>query len=116
MVSSGVETLYDYDVNDRLLMAGTVSFAYDAAGNTTQMVDGATTFTYDYNYENRLASVSDGAATTYFTDDADGNLVGVDNGAEQLAYLVDELNHTGYSQVLAERDAGGNLRSLHLRP
>src|SRR5690606_35157732 len=103
-VDGGVETIYAYDANDRLLSAGSLSFAYDANGNTLSLGDGVTTLTYGWDAENRLASVSDGATTTTYTYDADGNRVAQSSAGEEIAYLVDSLNRTGYAQVLEERD------------
>lgn len=80
-----------YDANDRLL-----SDSYDANGNTTS-ADGRT---YVYDFENRVKSANDGAVR--ITYDGDGNLAAKTVGGVTTRYLVDDLNPTGYSQVVEE--------------
>jgi RHS repeat-associated protein len=78
---------FGYDADDRLSTE-----QYDNNGNT--IVSGARTFAYDF--ENRLKSMNNGAVTMLY--DADGNRV----GKNTTRYLVDELNPTGYAQVVEE--------------
>ena len=80
-----------YDANDRLL-----SDAYDANGNT-RSADGRT---YVYDFENRIKSANNGAVR--ITYDGDGNLAAKTVGGVTTTYLVDDLNPTGYSQVVEE--------------
>jgi RHS repeat-associated protein len=85
---AGIPTgTFGYDADDRLSTE-----QYDNNGNTT--VSGARTFAYDF--ENRLKSMNNGAVTMLY--DADGNRV----GKNTTRYLVDELNPTGYAQVVEE--------------
>ena len=78
---------FGYDADDRLSTE-----QYDNNGNT--VVSGNRTFTYDF--ENRLKSMNGTAVTLLY--DADGNRV----GKNATRYLVDELNPTGYAQVVEE--------------
>jgi RHS repeat-associated protein len=78
---------FGYDADDRLSTE-----QYDNNGNT--IVSGARTFAYDF--ENRLKSMNNGAVTLLY--DADGNRV----GKNTTRYLVDDLNPTGYAQVVEE--------------
>ena len=80
-----------YDANDRLL-----SDAYDANGNT-RSADGRT---FVYDFENRIKSANNGAVR--ITYDGDGNLAAKTVGGVTTRYLVDNLNPTGYSQVVEE--------------
>lgn len=80
-----------YDANDRLL-----SDAYDANGNTTS-ADGRA---FVYDFENRIKSANGGAV--FITYDGDGNLAAKTVGGVTTRYLVDDLNPTGYSQVVEE--------------
>ncbi len=89
---------YSYDANDQL-----TTDMYDANGNTTSY-DGAT-FTYDFR--DRLKSKNGGAVT--LTHDCDGARVAKTVGAVTTRYMVDELNPTGYSQVL-EEVSGGDVK------
>jgi len=69
---------------------------YDNNGNT--LSTGGSTFTYDF--ENRLKSMNNGAVTVQY--DGDGNRVAKTVGSVSTRYLVDDLNPTGYAQVVDE--------------
>jgi len=84
-------TTSTYNANDRLN-----SDSYDANGNTTS-ADGKT---YAYNFENRIKSMNAGALTV--TYDGDGNPVAKTIAGVTTRYLVDDLNPTGFSQVIEE--------------
>jgi RHS repeat-associated protein len=80
-----------YDANDRLL-----SDAYDANGNT-RSADGKT---FVYDFEDRIKSANNGAVR--ITYDGDGNLAAKTVSGVTTRFLVDNLNPTGYSQVVEE--------------
>jgi RHS repeat-associated protein len=82
---------FTYDANDRL-----ATETYDTNGNT--IVSGARTFAYDF--ENRLKSMNNGAVSIQY--DGDGNRVAKTVGGVTTRYLVDDLNPTGYAQVVEE--------------
>ena len=90
-----------YDADDRILSAET----YDANGNT--LTSGSHTFTYDF--ENRLKSMNGTAVTLQY--DGDDNRVAKTVGATTTRYLVDDLNPTGYAQVVEELGAAGVQRT-----
>jgi RHS repeat-associated protein len=69
---------------------------YDANGNTTGT--GGNTFAYDS--ENHLVSMNSGAVTVVY--DGDGSRVAKTTGGVTTQYLVDDLNPTGYAQVIEE--------------
>jgi RHS repeat-associated protein len=69
---------------------------YDANGNT--LTTGRKTFAYDS--ENHLTSMNSGAVTIVY--DGDGNRVAKTVSGVTTQYLVDDLNPTGYSQVVEE--------------
>ena len=91
--------------------------AYDANGNTldenipTAGVSSSVAHHDKYDFENRLIRRSDGTTTIDLVYDGDGNRIRkiVTQGGQMITttYLVDEVNPTGYSQVLAERTAIG---------
>nr|ART36397.1 C664 [uncultured bacterium] len=81
----------NYDANNRL-----TSDSYDANGNTRS----ASGKTYAYDFENRIKSANNGAVR--ITYDGDGNLAAKAVGGVTTRYLIDDLNHTGYSQVVEE--------------
>jgi RHS repeat-associated protein len=92
--------LYDFD--DRIQPP---TESYDPNGNT--LVSGSRTFAYDF--ENRLKSMNGGAVTLVY--DGDGNRVAKTAGGVTTRYLVDDLNPTGYAQVVEEIGAGGVQRT-----
>ncbi len=90
LAALGAQAL-SYDPNDELTANG-----YDANGNTTNSGG----HTYAYDFENRLVSKDGGAVTVLY--DGDGNRVGKTVGGVSTKYLVDDLNPTGYLQVMDE--------------
>jgi RHS repeat-associated protein len=86
---------FSYDPNDELTTDG-----YDLNGNTTS----AGGHTYGYDFENRLVSKDGGVVTIVY--DGDGNRVAKTVGGVTTKYLADELNPTGYFQVIDEVSGG----------
>ncbi len=96
---------FSYDADDRM----TSTEQYDNNGNT--LVSGARTFKYDF--QNRLKSMTNsanGVAATIVYD-GDGNRVAKTVGSTTTKYLVDDLNPTGYPQVVEEIGTGGVQRT-----
>jgi RHS repeat-associated protein len=92
-------TTSTYDNNDRR-----TADSYDANGNTTS-ADGKT---YTYNSENRVKTVNSGVTMIY---DGDGNVVAKTVNGVTTRYLVDDLNPTGYAQVVEEATNGSVQRT-----
>ena len=90
--------LWNYDANDQL-----TSDSYDSNGNTR--ISGGQVYSYDF--ENHLIQRS-GLTTVY---DGDGNRVSKTTGNGTTKYLVDDLNPTGYAQVLDELQNGNVVRT-----
>jgi RHS repeat-associated protein len=97
-ISSGAFT---FDADDRLNTE-----TYDANGNT--LTSAGKTFTYDF--ENRLKSMTEGSVAVTLAYDADGNRVAKTVNGVTTRYLVDDLNPTGYAQVVEEVTAGAVTR------
>ena len=89
-----------YDANDRL-----TSDAYDANGNTRS----ANGISYTYDFENRIKTANGGAVR--FVYDGDGNRISETAGGTTTKFLVDDLNPTGYSQVMDELVDGSVTRT-----
>ena len=79
--------------------------SYDANGNV--LTTGGKTFTYDS--ENHLMSMNGGAVQLLY--DGDGNRVAKSVNGVVTYFLVDDLNPTGYAQVLEELTAGAVSRT-----
>ncbi len=92
---------YGYDDNDRVGGA-----TYDANGNTVSAliqnpVSGIPNPVIDqYDFEDRLKNRNSGQITVVY--DGDGNRVSKTVNGVTIYYLVDELNPSGYVQVLEE--------------
>jgi len=90
-----------YDPDDRLSTE-----TYDANGNT--LTTAGKTFAYDF--ANRLKSMTAASVTVTIQYDADGNRVSKTVNGVTTRYLVDDLNPTGYAQVVEEVTAGAVTR------
>jgi len=88
-----------YDANDRLN-----GNTYNNNGDTT--VAGG--ITYGYDFRDKLTSATGGIAMLY---DGDGNRISQTAGGTTTQYLVDDLNPTGYPQVVEELVSGVVQRS-----
>ena len=97
---SGVANSFStYDADDRLM-----SESYDPNGNTTS--SGGKSFAYDS--ENHLVSMNGGTATIIY--DGDGNRVAKTVNGVTTRYVADDLNPTGYPQVVEEIAGGAVIR------
>jgi len=86
-----------YDADDRLSTE-----SCDVNGNATE-IGGGRTFAYDT--ENHLTSMNSGVVTMIYDGDCNRVLKTV-NGVT-TRYLVDDLNPTGYAQVVEELSGSG---------
>ena len=114
-VSAVADSAHNYSNND-WLDGDTV----DSNGNTVtspiaHLADHTGTYTDTYDFRNKLIRrIYTGGNAVDLSYDADGNRVSkiVLDGALGLRehhYLVDTNNHTGYAQVVEEKNASGNL-------
>jgi YD repeat-containing protein len=106
----------EFDPNDQF-----VGVAYDVNGNTldeplpSPAVSPSAAFPDEYDFENRLTRRRDTTLIIDLQYDGDGNRIRKivrDTAPEPdivttTTYIVDELNPTGYSQVLAETSTQG---------
>jgi RHS repeat-associated protein len=91
---------FGYDADDRL-----TTETYDANGNVTSAGGG---MTFYFDSENHLVSMNSGAVTLLY--DGDGNRVAKTVNGVTTRYLVDDLNPTGYPQVVEELSGGAVQR------
>jgi len=112
--------VHNYTANDHL-----TGDTVDANGNTitspvTHLADHTGTYTDVYDFRNKLVKRSyAGGKIIFISYDADGHRVSkaVLDGALNLRehhYLVDTNNHTGYAQVVEEKDASDTLTRVNL--
>jgi len=80
--------------------------SYDQNGNVTA----ADSKTFTYDSENHLLSMTNGATSATMVYDGDGNRVAKTVGGVTTYYLVDDLNPTGYAQVIDELTGGAVSR------
>src|SRR6266446_1106170 len=67
---------YTYQAFNRLVVANGASFGYDATGNLTSKTDASGSWTYTWDYENRLKqAIKPGAVTVTYAYDALGRRV-----------------------------------------
>ncbi len=101
----GVTTSFDYDLNDRLLTAGSVTYGYDDQGNQLSITDGANVTKQSYNDLNQLVSGQvNSEPEIRFSYDAKGIRVSRTHNGITTQYLVD--HNRDYAQVLAETNNG----------
>jgi RHS repeat-associated protein len=108
-VSDGLfpDQAFGYTANDHL-----DHHLYDANGNT--LVAGGDHFQYDAQNRliSRLSSSSADAARIAYSGDGQLRSLTTDTGTT-THYLVDELNPTGYTQVIAEFTDSGTLQAAY---
>jgi RHS repeat-associated protein len=87
---------FTHDANDRL-----DAHAYNAQGQTLADETGAS---YTWNFQNRLESKTGGSegGDVTLVYNGDGQLVERTVDGVTTQFLVDDLNHTGYSQIVEE--------------
>jgi RHS repeat-associated protein len=81
---------------------------YDANGNTTRTANGNS---YTYDSENHMISMTSGSTVVTMVYDAFGNRVAKTVNGVTTRYLVDDLNPTGYAQVVEELVGGSVQRT-----
>lgn len=116
--SSEGETLYEYDVMDRLtletLAGDSTRYEYDPNGNQLRQIDSATDSLqseYFWDSENRLIAADtdgDGSLDVEYEYDSDGIRVSKFVGDETTRYLLDA--NRPYQQVLEEYTPGGIIK------
>jgi RHS repeat-associated protein len=73
--ASHLSATYSYQPYNRMTSTATATMTYNANGNLTQKTVGSTTWTYNWDYENRMTSAANGTATAQYTYDALGRRI-----------------------------------------
>jgi RHS repeat-associated protein len=107
MTSSAGTTAYAYDVDDRMLSAGTSSYTYDGNGNRLTKTTGTTEVSYAFDALNRLIAASGGGIAAQYRYDGDGNRVSQQAGAASYQYAVDVARRN--PSILNENGPDGNI-------
>ena len=97
-------TKYSYGTYNRLSSIGKVNFTYDGNGNTHTIANGSTTWTYSYDYNNRLIQAQkNGVTVAQYSYDGNGMLVqSVEKSTQAYAYQGDNriyAKNTGSGSV-----------------
>ncbi|MCL6478057.1 MAG: SBBP repeat-containing protein [Peptococcaceae bacterium] len=99
------EVSYLYDDANRLIQAGTVPYGYDTNGNLVSVGEAVY---YNYDYENRLVSYTDGTETISYTYDGDGIRTGQSvSGSVYGTYEYIYDYNAGLPRLLVEKDNSG---------
>jgi len=106
--------VYSYNSNDQLTDESrpdsNVFYAYDENGSLIHEANDTETLrTYSYNLQNRLASATVGGATVDYTYNPDGIRVRAKVGQNNINYVIDPFNETGYAQVFKEIRPDANM-------
>jgi RHS repeat-associated protein len=103
---------YQYDSDNKLSTFTGGSMTYDANGSVLTKIDGTKTFTFSWDFENRLEQKTDGAESSIYSYDGNGNRVAATRNGVETRYLLD----TGVTlpNVLAETDSGGTISARYL--
>ncbi len=99
---SGQSVSYTYTSADQLIAAGDSSFGYDANGNRLLRSDPTGVATYEFDPENQLRTVTTATGSVHYSYDAVGERLSRSAGGLTTNFLVDPINPTGVSQVLAD--------------
>jgi len=109
MNTDGQVTTYTYDANDRLLEEsgsnGIIAYGYDNNGNTIAKSGGGENWIYQWDDDNKLIGAGlNGNLVTNYDYNFEGERIRKITHSEEIIYLVDKNNLTGYSQLLREID------------
>jgi RHS repeat-associated protein len=107
-ITGQARTVLAYDSADKLLIAGSTTFAYDANGRLISKTAPLGTVSYVYDVEGQLLRVTTSTGTVTYAYDAMGKRrVRIGNGSEQN-FLLDEASLTGFDQTLVAFDDSDN--------
>jgi RHS repeat-associated protein len=101
---------YTYQPFNRLVAANGASFGYDANGNLTSKSDASGSWSYNWDYENRLkqASKSGGVSVTYSHDALGRRIQGTSSTSGATKFVYDGAD------VIRDLDAGGGTLADYL--
>jgi len=104
---NGVSKTFSYDLNDRLLSAGSTSYTYDNNGNTLSSTGAGVVGSFQYNAKNQLASATNAGVTAVFGYDINGIRNTKSSNAITTHFVVD--SNRDYAQVLNEFTEGSHV-------
>jgi RHS repeat-associated protein len=103
-----LETIdYTYDDDDRIMDDGTGSYLFDERGRLVQRSTGQETYTFSYNYMDRLITLTeeDGAAT--FRYDGNGSRLESEESSTTTRFVLDQSGEMTW--VLCETSESGHV-------
>ena len=103
---------YVYDVKNQITALSNGSMSFDANGSSLAKTEENVSWSYSWNYENRLSHWQQGQKTVDYSYDGQNNrLASVHNGAA-TRYVLDVASPL--VNVLAETDADGNITARNI--
>jgi len=98
------DTSYTYDVDNRMLTAGSTTFNYDNNGNLITKTSEGNVTNYSWDFNDMLTQVTNGSNTYIYRYDGLGSrMARIENSTE-----------TRYVGGLAETDASGNITAYYV--
>ena len=105
--SSGT-TSYTYDVDNRILTAGSVTYKHDENGNLINRTDSGNTTLYEYDYDNQLKKVTlPDSSTVIYQYSADKHRLNKTSTTGTTLYVYDGDN------ILMELDENGDKTAFY---
>jgi RHS repeat-associated protein len=107
VIEDGIETLYTSNALNQYLTVGNASYSYDDDGNLIAKTDASATWSYAYDLENRLISVTTSTGdVTEYEYDVFGNRTAIIENGVRTDFLVDPF---GLGDVISEYANDGSL-------
>lgn len=103
---------YQYDADNKITGMTDGSFTYDENGSVTSKTYGPKTFTYTWNYENRLQEWTDGGQTVAYQYDGQRNRLATIRDGVTTRYVLD-VGST-LPNVISETDSNGNETASYI--
>ncbi|HEC76585.1 MAG TPA: hypothetical protein ENI33_04930, partial [Thermoplasmatales archaeon] len=101
--------IYTYDIDNKLLQEGNISYVYDSCGNLINKTTPNGTILYNYDWENRLIHVNNvGGMQIFYNYSPLGKRIEKTNASGTCYYLYDGID------ILSELDINGNQTARYM--
>jgi len=103
---------YSYDADNRIATITDGAVTYDANGSTESRTSGVETFSYSWNFDNRLSHWNDGIQNVYYLYDGRQNRLVSVRDVVTTRYVLDTA--AALSSVLTETDDTGIIAARYI--